>query len=201
MAKVRHTKNELKEQREALRRYARYLPILQLKKQQLQLELRQIDARIEDNQRAEREVWAGIAPWIKLLAEPFAPADYLRVESVRESAGSVAGVTIPVLEEITFAHAVPDLHRTPPWLDDALVVFERLVRLTLERGVLGEQQRRISDELRTTSQRVNLFERVKIPEAEENIRVIRIVLGDQQTASVARAKIAKGKSTAARGAA
>ena len=49
------------------------------------------------------------------------------------------------------------------------------------------------DELRTTTQRVNLFEKVKIPEAKENIRIIRIFMGDQQTAAVARSKIAKGK--------
>ena len=40
---------------------------------------------------------------------------------------------------------------------------------------------------------VNLFEKVKIPEAKENIRIIRIFMGDQQTAAVARSKIAKGK--------
>jgi V/A-type H+-transporting ATPase subunit D len=40
---------------------------------------------------------------------------------------------------------------------------------------------------------VNLFEKVKIPEGEENIRVIRIFLGDQQTADVARSKLAKGR--------
>jgi V/A-type H+/Na+-transporting ATPase subunit D len=48
--------------------------------------------------------------------------------------------------------------------------------------------------LRLTSQRVNLFEKVKIPEAEEALRIIRIALGDQQAAEVVRAKIAKAKS-------
>ena len=48
-------------------------------------------------------------------------------------------------------------------------------------------------ELRATAQRVNLFEKVKIPEAKENIRVIGIYLGDQQTSAVVRGKIAKKK--------
>ena len=43
---------------------------------------------------------------------------------------------------------------------------------------------------------MNLFEKVKIPEAKENIRTINIFLGDQQTSGVARSKLAKGKSTA-----
>ena len=40
---------------------------------------------------------------------------------------------------------------------------------------------------------MNLFETVKIPEARENIRVIGIYLGVQQTSAVVRGKIAKKK--------
>jgi V/A-type H+-transporting ATPase subunit D len=69
-----------------------------------------------------------------------------------------------------------------------------LVRLELDLAYLGVQHRLLAAELRTTNQRVNLFEKVKIPEAVENIRVIRIFLGDQMTAAVARSKIAKAKS-------
>ena len=61
-------------------------------------------------------------------------------------------------------------------------------------GLRVVRTRLLGEELRTTTQRVNLFEKVKIPEAKENIRVIRIFMGDQQTAAVARSKIAKGKS-------
>ena len=60
---------------------------------------------------------------------------------------------------------------------------------------------RVSDlieaELRVTTQRVNLFEKVKIPECQENIRKIRIMLGDLETSAVARSKIAKRKTAAA----
>ena len=56
-------------------------------------------------------------------------------------------------------------------------------------------------ELRTTSQRVNLFEKVKIPECRENIRRIRIMLGDLETSAVARSKIAKRKAEEAAAAA
>jgi V/A-type H+-transporting ATPase subunit D len=47
--------------------------------------------------------------------------------------------------------------------------------------------------LRTTTQRVNLFEKKLIPELRENIRRIKIFLGDDETAAVGRAKLAKGK--------
>ena len=60
-----------------------------------------------------------------------------------------------------------------------------------EVAVLQEQARLIREELTITTQRVNLFEKVKIPETKENIRVIRIYMGDQQTAAVVRGKISK----------
>ncbi|TRZ98093.1 MAG: V-type ATP synthase subunit D, partial [Rhodocyclaceae bacterium] len=82
---------------------------------------------------------------------------------------------------------------TPAWLDDGVDMLERRIRSDLQLRVFTEQMRRLADELRTTNQRVNLFEKVKIPEARENIRVIRIFLGDQMTAGVARSKMAKAK--------
>ena len=62
-----------------------------------------------------------------------------------------------------------------------------------ELGVLEEQYRLLNVELLSTTQRVNLFEKVKIPECMENIRKIQIYLGDATTAAVVRSKIAKRK--------
>ena len=62
-----------------------------------------------------------------------------------------------------------------------------------EGDVLRKQRELVQEELHTTGQRVNLFEKVKIPECKENIRVIRIFIGDEQTAAVVRGKIAKGR--------
>ena len=59
--------------------------------------------------------------------------------------------------------------------------------------VIEKQKAILQEELRIVTQRVNLFEKIKIPEAKENIRVIQIHLGDLQTANVVRGKIAKAK--------
>lgn len=193
MARIKHTKNELKAQRDALARFERYLPTLLLKKQQLQLEVRQLDQAIEQQQAAEAADRAALAAWIRLFAEEFPFAEHLRVAECRIGAGNIAGVSIPVLESLRFERRIPDLFESPPWVDDGLTALERLTRRRIELAVLEEQRRRLVQELRTTTQRVNLFEKVKIPETRENIRIIRIFLGDQMTAEVARSKIAKGK--------
>lgn len=194
MSKIKYTKNELKAQRDGLRRFRRYLPTLLLKKQQLQVEIRQIEAKLEAQAAGERSLRAGLESWLKLWSEPVDLDGLLRLEEIRTSTGNIAGVTIPVLEEIRIRREVPDLFATPSWVDDALDVLAKLLRLRAEGSVLREQHACLAAELRTTSQRVNLFEKIKIPECEENIRVIRIFLGDQQTAEVARAKLAKGRS-------
>lgn len=194
MARIKHTKTELKTQRDALRRYERYLPMLQLKKQQLQIEVRQVETRIEAKEAEDRRVREELAAWVRLFAEPFDFVAYLKVLEIQQTTGNIAGVNIPVLQEIVFSRAMPDLFLTPPWVDDGLAMIEKLARLRTERRFLDEQRRLLAEELRVTRQRVNLFEKVKIPEASENIRVIRIFLGDQQTADVARAKLAKGRS-------
>jgi len=107
--------------------------------------------------------------------------------------GNIAGVEIPTFEGADFAFGEYDLYATPLWVDAALERLKRALLLDLESDVLAVQVERLGTELRVTSQRVNLFEKVKIPEAEEGIRRIRIYLGDEQTAQVVRGKIAKRK--------
>lgn len=191
MAKIKHTKNELKAQREALQRYERFLPMLQLKKQQLQAEIQSITARIHEVDGKADSVRSSMRAWVALFSEPVDLKQYVSLEDVRVSQGNIAGVDIPVYEGVTLTGDSPDLFETPPWVDDAVKSLSTLIELTAERETLEEQKRRIMEELRTTSQRVNLFEKVKIPESRENIRIIKIFLGDQQTAAVARGKLAK----------
>jgi V/A-type H+-transporting ATPase subunit D len=191
MPKIKHTKNELKTQREALRRFERFLPMLQLKKQQLQAEILAIDGRISQKEAEITAVRSRMARWIRLASEPVPLESWVRLGTVDTTEGNIAGVAIPILRNVTFERSPYDLFSTPTWIDDAIQVVESLTRLRVEIDILAEQRRRVVEELRTTAQRVNLFEKVKIPECRDHIRVIKIFLGDQQTAAVVRGKIAK----------
>jgi len=193
LSRVRASKQELKRQRDALGRFRRYLPTLQLKKRQLQMEIRRVETEERAVHQDLSQAEAAIEPWLALLADDLPIAEHLAIEEIRLGTANIAGVDVPVLEELRFARTAPDLHATPAFLDDAVLACESLARLRSRRRVLAEQRRLLADELRVTSQRVNLFEKVKIPEAERAIRTIRIALGDQQAAEVVRAKIAKAK--------
>jgi V/A-type H+/Na+-transporting ATPase subunit D len=190
------SKHELKRQRDALARFERYLPTLRLKQQQLRFELRRFEVAVHEASEEEARLRRELAPWIELWAEGPPLDTYLVLEEVRTEETFVAGVTLPMPEAFVWRRRVPSASDTPPWVDEGLVLLERLLECRVRRRFLAEGRSRLADELRFTSQRVNLFENVKIPAAREALRTIRIALGDLQAAEVVRAKIAKGKSRA-----
>lgn len=198
MAKVKLTKNELKKQKDSLKMFKRYLPTLQLKKQQLQSEIRGIQARAREIAAERDRLLEEFRAWIAVFGEEEAVKDadgnwILAAGTVIVDSGNIAGVEIPIFREAEFTINDYDLFAKPLWIDRALDRLRSMLSLDLEIKVLEEQVARLEHELRITTQRVNLFEKVKIPETAEAIRKIRIYLGDQQTAQVVRGKIAKNK--------
>ena len=198
MAKIKLTKNEQKVQKDALKMYQRYLPTLTLKKQQLQTEIRTIDAKAKEVRAKRKQLEKEFDEWISVFgeAEAFKPG-MVTVKNIKKGVGNIAGVVIPVYEGADFSRCDYDLYETPLWIDMAADRMEKALSLDLEAEVLDEQVRLLSQELRTTTQRVNLFEKVKIPETKANIKKISVYLGDEQVAAVVRSKISKKKLQAA----
>ncbi len=193
--KIKYTRPELKRQRDALARFERYLPTLKLKQQQLQMTMREVRKELRQAETEVRRAEERFDAYRHLLndragidvegaAEP---------EEVRTSTANIAGVRVPVFEEVTFASPTYSLFATPAWVDRALSDLRDRNRLRAQAQVLRERHEALDRELTKIMQRVNLFEKVKIPETRDNIRRIRIHLGDAMTAAVCRAKIAKEK--------
>jgi V/A-type H+-transporting ATPase subunit D len=172
--------------------YQRYLPTLMLKKQQLQAEIWNTDVKIKELAQEKEKVDESFKSWIGVFGEKgiFTP-NILKIIHIKTSTGNIAGVPIPVFEGAEFEIAIYDLINTPLWLDTAVEKMKKVLVIDLEAKTLEEQRRRLDKELRVTTQRVNLFEKVKIPETRTNIKKIQVYLGDQQTAAVVRGKIAK----------
>ncbi len=196
---VKLTKNELKVQKDRLKQFQRYLPTLQLKKQQLQAVVMQVTAQLEQVARQRQAAVAGLDDWVAVFAENDSfPAEkrldaLIRPRHVVCGEQNIAGVTVPVFQELSFEDIRYDVADYPLWVDTAAVRLREIARLDALEKTLRRQVELLEQELRSTAQRVNLFEKVKIPEAKENIRVIGIYLGDQQTSAVVRGKIAKKK--------
>ncbi|MBN2419590.1 MAG: V-type ATP synthase subunit D [Deltaproteobacteria bacterium] len=193
MADIKLTKTELKKQKDSLKRFERYLPTLLLKKQQLQLELRKIEKAFREKQKEYEDFMQEIVVWIAVFNEEVTPAleKLVTVEKIEVINNNIAGIDIPVFEEVIFKDKDYNLFFTPLWVDRAIEALKKLIVLKTEYKIFQKQYDQIRKELTITTQRVNLFEKVKIPEACNNIRIIRIYLGDQQTAAVVRGKISK----------
>jgi V/A-type H+-transporting ATPase subunit D len=192
MAKIKLTKNELKKQKDSLKMFQRYLPTLMLKKQQLQAEIRVTEQRIKELMDTKAQIDESFKVWIGVFGETgvFTPR-MVRISRLRIAQGNIAGVAIPIFEGAEFSVEAYDLARTPLWLDTAVDRMKQVLLLDLEARTLEEQRKRLDHELRVTTQRVNLFEKIKIPETKGNIKKIQVYLGDQQTSAVVRGKIAK----------
>ena len=196
---VKLTKNEQKRQKDQLKQYQRYLPTLLLKKQQLQMVIRQIEAELAKYKAEQEALVNGVQDWIAVFSENHLMERINRLDKlikpdkVIRREGNIAGVTIPIFEDLTFKSIDYNVEDYPLWVDKGLVLLKDSVRITALMKTLEIQVELLGKELRTTSQRVNLFEKVKIPETKENIRKIGVYMGDQDTAAVVRGKIAKKK--------
>ncbi len=193
MAKIKLTKNELKKQREALKRYIRYLPTLELKKKQLVAEIKKIENRVKILKEEIARIEHDLEAWVAVFAEEAHIENLLKIKKIIVGEGNIAGIEIPLFEKVEFEENEYDYMAYPLWVDKALDILKQLIELKARIQVALEQQNVLREELRVTVQRINLFDKVLIPETKENIRIIRIYLGDLQTAEVVRGKIAKSK--------
>ena len=196
---IKLTKNELKKQKDNLKQFQRYLPTLQLKKQQLQSVIMGIRQELERKEAERIQMIGDLDDWVAVFAENEIFDEEKKLDQLVQpdkvivKEDNIAGVKIPAFEELTFKDINYDVDDYPLWVDTAVFKLREIARLDALVSTLKKQTELLEAELRTTSQRVNLFEKVKIPEAKENIRVIQVYLGDQQTAAVVRGKISKKK--------
>ena len=193
--KIKLNKTELKQQKDLLRQREEFLPVLELKKQQLQMVVDAMAPQIREKRQAIEEQRSAMREWERFITEPLdLRLDALsEVREVRTGTENIAGVDVPSFQEVVFAEASYDLFVLPPWVDYAVQALRRLRALVEEVKVLRERRRLLAAELRQTTIRVNLFEKILIPRHRENIKRIKIYLGDQEVAAISIAKIAKQK--------
>jgi V/A-type H+-transporting ATPase subunit D len=200
MAKAALNKSALHKQREELRLYERLLPSLDLKRMQLTGELRRAKdslAREQAQVESERDRIAGQLPM--LANREIDLSGLVRVESVQMEEENVIGVKLPVLMGVTFIVHEYSMLAKPHWVDVLVDQLQRMVELRARVQLAQERVRRLERAVRRITQRVNLFEKILIPAAKENIKRIQIFLADAERASVIRSKITKAMHAHQRG--
>lgn len=194
MARIPLSKSQLARERETLASVNRYLPALDLKRQQLMGErnrARQDLARLRGEFKALVETVGADLP---MLADRRIDLKGLaRLKSVNHTTQNVAGVRVPAVDSVEVEVAPYSLLVRPHWVDAVAERLREAIRARLELKVAEQRIAGLDRAVTRTSQRVNLFEKVLAPQAKENIKRIQIALGDAERASVVSAKIAKRK--------
>lgn len=189
------TKTELRDQQVKLHQLERYLPTLQLKKAMLQAQASEVRNEIalleKEATRLEDLVLSSSSLFEQDLGLPMKAVG--QVERLGKHYENVAGVELPIFEGLTFKPLHYSLLGTEPWLDHLIDLVEKAKTAYAKVTIAIEKKEAIEKELREVSIRVNLFEKILIPRTIENIKKIKVFLGDQQLAAVARAKVAKKK--------
>ncbi|MBA4416543.1 MAG: hypothetical protein C0392_01335 [Syntrophus sp. (in: bacteria)] len=190
--RIKLNKVFLREQKQKLAMYERFLPALEARKQQFLMQLAIIRRTIDDRQSI-MDMWLKeIAPWSPLYWDmqnilPF----FVDIREVRVKLKNVAGLKVPEYEEVIFDEPPYSLFATPYSFDMVLLKTREIISIRENIKVLKKQEDVLSDGFRKTSQRINLYEQRLIPDCREAIRKITVYLQDQQAAAVGVAKVAK----------
>tara|TARA_R110002049_G_scaffold309101_2_gene516933 strand:+ start:62890 stop:63504 length:615 start_codon:yes stop_codon:yes gene_type:complete len=187
-------KTSLKQRRDQLAMFERFLPSLDLKRQQLIADL-QRSKRIQSETENEIETLLDSQRGLFSLlgASEQDLSDLVTIEERTVTEENVLGVRLPLLGEVRFRVKEYSMLAKPFWVDFLVELLQELallkLRLQNERTRVG----RLNDAVRRIAQRVNLFDKVLIPQAEKDIHRIKIHLADTERAAVVRSKIAKSK--------
>ncbi len=194
MAKLKLSKNALQQERNQLKLYQRTLPSLDLKRRQLTVELAKARREYGETQQAVDELETSIGQQLPMLANPdVETAGLVEMTDFDMGEENVVGVRLPILNRIECSVADYSMLAKPAWVD---VLVERLKDAAEQRTrvlVAAERARILEVQEKRVTQRVNLFDKILIPNAKRNIQRIQIYLGDAERAAVVRSKLAKGK--------
>ena len=187
-------KTSLKQRRDQLAMFERFLPSLDLKRQQLIADL-QRSKRIQSETENEIEtLLASQRGLFSLLgASEQDLSDLVTIEERTVTEENVLGVRLPLMGEVRFRVKEYSMLAKPFWVDFLVELLQKMALLQLR---LQNERTRLSclnDAVRRITQRVNLLDKVLIPQAEKDIHRIKIHLADTERAGVVRSKIAKAK--------
>ncbi|WP_286236711.1 V-type ATP synthase subunit D [Neptuniibacter halophilus] len=194
MAKLALNKTTLNRESRRLKSFRQFVPALELKRKQLMSAREDTRKRLLDCQAQLQQSEARVAEQLPMLASAgLELSGLLQVEKLQINYVNLVGLELPELGELRLQRAEYSRLLLPHWVDALLSLQSDALRAEVEIRVLQQRLEMLEQGLQKTTQRLNLFDKVLIPEAQRNIRKIQIALSDAERAGVVRAKIAKGK--------
>jgi len=191
-------KSELTRLKQEEKIYTQFLPVLKLKQEQLQMEQIRINRQItlleKDYENEKIKIGSNVSV-LPDISNPYKIRDVLYPKKIIIDKKSLAGVVIPILKSIEFKKYLINFCDVPYWFTILIKSLKKIMIKLIEIKIIRKQYQLIKKELKKATQKVNLFEKVLIPETKNAIKKIKIALSDEQVSAVGRAKIAKNKSS------
>ena len=169
----------------------RTLPTLQSKETALRLEVKRAKQELED---LDREVERRIKDYDRMIAlwGEF-DTSLIHVDDVRMSIKKIAGVRVPVLDEVVYSTKEFSLFSCPKWFADGFEQLKAIADVGIKQEFVRRKVELLEYARKKTTQKVNLFEKVQIPGYQDAIRKIKRFMEDEENLSKSSQKIVKGK--------
>ena len=192
MAKIALSKASLQKERDNLRLYKRILPSLDLKRMQLSGELARAREQLSQDQEEVRRVARRVAEQLPMLANrEIDLSGLVKVSSIHVDEENVVGVKLPFLKEVEVTVQDYSMLAKPHWVDVYVEQLKQMLHIRATVKVSEARIKQLGHAVRRITQRVNLFDKILIPEAKNNIKRVQIFLADMERAATVRSKIAK----------
>jgi len=189
--KFQYNKTFLQQLNRELKVRENALPTLIAKESALRLEVKKAKEQAAGYEKQIKEERAALADADRLWVEM--PAGLVKVDTVDVSVKKIAGVRTPILENVTFDVNRYSLVAEAAWIPDGVEILKRLAELEISLE-LGKKKVLILEYARKkTTQKVNLYEKVQIPEYKEAIRKIKRFMEDEDNLAKSSQKILKVK--------
>ncbi len=185
--KFQYNKTSLQQQEKNLKMRVRTLPTIKSKESALRMQVKQTKRQVEElEEQLEREI-QGYSSMVSLWDE-FNP-ELIRVDRVELSTKKVAGVMLPVLEDIHYEIKPFSIFNAPSWYAEGIDLLKTLATTGIQAEFLRLKMEFLEHARKKTTQKVNLFEKVQIPGYQDAIRKIKRFLEDEESLSKSSQKI------------
>ena len=115
----------------------------------------------------------------------------IKVKDVHLGVRKIAGVRVPLLEDVDFEISPFSLFSSPKWYADGIHILKGLARTAIEREFTLAKLGLLEHARKKTTQKVNLFEKVQIPGYQDALRKIKRFMEDEENLSKSSQKILK----------
>lgn len=171
------------------------LPTLKSKEAYLRITIKKEKHRLEELKAALNSLREQLGKSEQLFSE--FPTSAIAVTSVEYGADNVAGISIPVLGEIRLHEEIRSAVLDPPWFLQGRRTVKLLITAISEIDVAEKRISLLDYARKKTTQKVNLYEKVQIPEFAGAVLKIKRYLEDVENLEKAAQKITKARQLAA----